>query len=93
MKTAILCSVLAAAISLPAKDFIPEAHNGTAIQKAIYAASTSGGGRVALERGVVYIGGTLYLKSRAELNAPEGTVLLGGGSPVDYDSDGWGRGL
>ena len=85
MKTAILCSVLAAAISLQAKDFIPEAHNGAAIQKAIDAASAAGGGRVALERGVVYPSGTIYLKSRVELNVPEGTTILGGGSPADYD--------
>ena len=85
MKTAILYSVLAAAISLQAKDFIPEAHNGAAIQKAIDAASAAGGGRVALERGVVYPSGTIYLKSRVELNVPEGTVILGGVSPADYD--------
>ena len=85
MKTAILCSVLVAAVSLSAKDFIPEAHTGAAIQKAIDAASAAGGGRVALERGVVYPSGTLYLKSHVELNVPEGTVILGGGSPADYD--------
>jgi len=72
-------------VSLQAKDFIPEAHTGAAIQKAIDAAFASGGGRVALERGVVYQSGTLYLKSRVELNVPEGTVILGGGSPSDYD--------
>jgi len=69
----------------PAKDFVPEAHDGAAIQKAIDAASASGGGRVALERGVVYPSGTLYLKSHVELNVPEGTVILGGGSSADYD--------
>ena len=76
---------LVAALSLQAKDFVPEAHTGDAIQKAIDAAYAAGGGRVALERGVVYQSGTLYLKSRVELNIPEGTVLLGGASPADYD--------
>ena len=80
-----MCSVLAAAVSLQAKDFVPEAHTGAAIQKAIDAAFASGGGRVALERGVAYPSDTLYLKSRVELNVPKGTVILGGGSPADYD--------
>ena len=68
-----------------AADFVPEARTGAAIQKAIDAAFAAGGGRVALERGAVYPSGTLYLKSHVELNVPEGTVILGGGSPADYD--------
>ena len=68
-----------------AADFVPETKTGAAIQKAIDAAFAAGGGRVALERGAVYPSGTLYLKSRVELNVPEGTVILGGGSPADYD--------
>ena len=82
-RIAVLCC-LAGAIA-HAADFVPEARTGTAIQKAIDAAFTAGGGRVALERGAVYPSGTLYLKSRVELNVPEGTVILGGGSPEDYD--------
>ena len=80
---AALCSLLAFAAG--AADFVPEARTGAAIQKAIDAAAAAGGGRVALERGVVYPSGTLYLRSRVELNVPEGTVILGGGSPADYD--------
>lgn len=85
MKAFVLLAGLTAAFSLQAKDFAPEAHTGAAIQKAIDAAFASGGGRVALERGVAYPSGTLYLKSRVELNVPEGTVILGGASPADYD--------
>ena len=85
MKAFVLLAGLTAAFSLQAKDFVPEAHTGAAIQKAIDAAFASGGGRVALERGVAYPSGTLYLKSRVELNVPEGTVILGGASPADYD--------
>lgn len=85
MKTALLFVCVVAAVSLQAKDFVPEAHTGAAIQKAIDAASASGGGRVALERGAVYPSGTLYLRSRVELNVPEGTVILGGASSSDYD--------
>ena len=85
MKATVLFVSLAAAFSLQAKDFVPEAHTGAAIQKAIDAAFAAGGGRVALERGAVYRSGTLYLKSRVELNVPEGTVILGGESPADYD--------
>ena len=85
MKVIVLSVGLVVAFSLQAKDFVPEARTGAAIQKAIDAAFASGGGRVALERGVVYRSGTLYLKSRVELNVPEGTVILGGGSPADYD--------
>ena len=54
MKAFILLASLMAAFSLHAKDFVPEAHTGAAIQKAIDAAFASGGGRVALERGTVY---------------------------------------
>ena len=80
--SALLCVVAAFA---HAADFVPEARTGAAIQKAIDAAFAAGGGRVALERGVVYPSGTLYLKSRVELNVPEGTVILGGGRPEEYD--------
>ena len=85
MKTTLMLACLVAAVSLPAKDFSPEAHTGAAIQKAIDAAHAAGGGRVTLERGVVYPSGTLYLRSRVELNVPEGAVILGGASPADYD--------
>ena len=84
MKRIVVLGCLVAAIA-HAADFVPEARTGAAIQKAIDAASAAGGGRVALERGAVYPSGTLYLKSWVELNVPEGTVILGGGSPEDYD--------
>ena len=87
MKTRIWapCMLAIAAFALHAADFVPEAHLGSAIQKAIDAASAAGGGRVALEKGATYPSGTLYLKSHVELHIPEGTVILGGGSPADYD--------
>ena len=63
---------------------VPTARTGAAIQEAIDSANAAGGGRVVLERGV-YESGTLYLKSHVELHVPEGTVLLGGARPEDYD--------
>ena len=81
----LLLLLVMATISLQARDFVPEARTGAAIQKAIDAAFAAGGGRVALERGATYASGTLYLKSHVELNVPEGTVILGGGSSADYD--------
>jgi len=90
MRQGILLSIAAAGLTvsaIPARaaDFIPEARTGAAIQKAIDAAAAAGGGRVALERGAVYTSGTLYLKSRVELNVPEGTTILGGATPGNYD--------
>ncbi len=85
MKISILLAGAVAAVVLQAKDFVPEAHTGAAIQKAIDEAFAAGGGRVALERGKVYPSGTLYLKSHVELNVPEGAVILGGARPEDYD--------
>ena len=66
------------------RDFTPEAETGAAIQKAIDAANAAGGGRVVLKKSV-YPSGTLYLRSNVELHVPEGAVILGGGSPDDYD--------
>ena len=83
LKVLLLLVLVMATISLQARDFVPEARTGAAIQKAIDAAFAAGGGRVALERGATYASGTLYLKSRVELNVPEGTVVLGGGNPSD----------
>lgn len=85
MKRMMLSALACAAYAAMAADFVPEAKTGAAIQKAIDAAFAAGGGRVALEKGAVYESGTIYLKSRVELNVPEGTVILGGGSPDDYD--------
>ena len=76
---------MAAVLAADAADFVPDGRTGAAIQRAIDAAFAAGGGRVALERGVVYASGTIYMKSHVELNVPEGTVLLGGDSPDDYD--------
>ena len=85
MKAIVVLSCLVAAVA-GAADFVPEERSGAAIQKAINAAFEAGGGRVALERGAVYPSGTLYLKSGVELNVPEGTVILGGEKPDDYDN-------
>ena len=85
MKTTTIAALTCAAFTAFAADFVPEEKSGAAIQKSIDAAFAAGGGRVALEKGAVYNSGTLYLKSRVELNVPEGTVILGGGSPDDYD--------
>ena len=85
MRMPVLLSVAVFAFPVLAADFVPEARTGAAIQKSIDAAFAAGGGRVALEPGTVYPSGTLYLKSRVELNVPEGATILGGGSPSDYD--------
>ena len=66
------------------RDFVPEAETGAAIQKAIDEANAALGGRVVLKP-LVYSSGTLYLKSNVELHLPKGAVILGGGSPADYD--------
>lgn len=75
-----------AALAARAADFVPEDKTGAAIQKAIDAAFAAGGGRVALEKGAVYESATIRLKSRVELNVPEGTVILGSSNPDDYGS-------
>lgn len=64
--------------------YVPEAKTGAAIQKAIDAAASVGGGVVRLEKGV-YPSGTLYLRSNVELNIPAGATILGGAKPEDYD--------
>ena len=42
-----------------------------AIQQAIDAAASAGGGRVTFEKGV-YLTGSIFVKSNVELNIPEG---------------------
>ena len=76
-----LSSALAAP-SMPV--FAPESQTGSAIQKAIDAASAAGGGVVRLEP-AIYPSGTLYLKSNVELHFEEGAVLLGYDRPERYD--------
>lgn len=58
---------------------------GEAIQSAVDAAAAAGGGVVSLERGKTYHAGTIHLKSGVTLEIPEGTVIVGGENPDDYD--------
>lgn len=55
-----------------------------AIQSQIDAAAAKGGGRVTVPKGV-HPCRTLYLKSGVELHLEEGSVILGGAKPEDYD--------
>lgn len=52
MKISILLAGAVATVVLQAKDFVPEAQTGAAIQKAIDEAFAGGGGRVALVQGM-----------------------------------------
>lgn len=55
-----------------------------AIQKAIDAASTRGGGEVLLEAGRTYLSGTLHLRSGVNLHIATGATLLGSAHRMDY---------
>lgn len=59
-----------------------------AIQAAIEAASQTGGGVVKLPAGT-YLSGSLWLKSRVELNLESGATLLGSTSGAHYQKDRW----
>jgi len=61
------------------------AKDHTAIQKAIDAATASGGGQVLLTPGT-YLSGTIYLKSNVDLHLIAGAVLLGSSDPEDYNA-------
>jgi polygalacturonase len=54
-----------------------------ALQKAIDEASSKGGGRVVIPKGV-FRSGSLFLKAGAELHLAEGAVLLGSNDIEDY---------
>lgn len=56
-----------------------------AIQKAIDAATQSGGGRVLLPPGT-YLSGTIYLKSNVDLHLIPGAVLFGSPDKEDYNA-------
>ncbi len=57
--------------------------NTKAIQKAIDACASSGGGIVTFEKGK-YLSGSLYLKEGVNLEVPKGTILLGSTDIEDY---------
>lgn len=57
--------------------------NTKAIQKAIDACASSGGGIVTFDRGK-YLSGALYLKSGVNFEIPKGTILLGSTDIEDY---------
>lgn len=57
--------------------------NTKAIQKAIDACASSGGGIVTFEKGK-YLSGSLYLKEGVNFEIPKGTVLLGSTHIEDY---------
>ncbi|MDE6518300.1 MAG: glycoside hydrolase family 28 protein [Acetatifactor sp.] len=61
-------------------------HNDTqAIQAAIDACSSAGGGQVLLSGGHIYRSGSLVLRSHVELHLEMGAVLKGSDSLEDYD--------
>ena len=57
--------------------------NTKAIQKAIDACASSGGGIVTFEKGK-YLSGSLYLKEGVNFEIPKGTILLGSTNIEDY---------
>jgi len=61
-----------------------------AIQKAIDAAHTAGGGRVVIPHGT-FRAGTIELRSRVTLHLEEGAVLLGSPDIADYTRHVWGH--
>jgi hypothetical protein len=80
-----------------AKDFSVRDHGATgdgttldtaAIQKAIDAASSAGGGRVILPAGT-YRSGSIRLKHKIELHLAENAVLLGSVKLTDYQRGNW----
>ena len=77
--------VLALAVGTAgAADFVPPTQDGVGIQAAIDAAAAAGGGRVVLEK-AVYPSGSLRLRSKVELNIPEGALIRGHDCPGLYD--------
>ncbi|MEM6643186.1 MAG: glycoside hydrolase family 28 protein [Bacteroidota bacterium] len=61
--------------------------NTLAVQKAIDACTSAGGGRVLVDGGGVYIIGTIYLKSNVTLHIANGTTLQGSTKLEDYSED------
>src|SRR5690606_23412189 len=59
--------------------------NTTAIQKAIDAAASAGGGQVFIPEGI-FLTGALHLKSNVELHVTENAVLKGSYKREDYQS-------
>lgn len=59
-----------------------------ALQRAIDDCSSSGGGRVVLERGT-FLTGTIELKSGVDLHVDVSATLLGSGDPIDYPEWNW----
>lgn len=64
--------------------------NTQAINRAINAAATAGGGRVVVPRGT-FLTGTVELKSGVTLHLEEGAVLLGSTDLKDYVTRVWGH--
>ncbi|ARV16587.1 glycoside hydrolase family 28 protein [Polaribacter sp. SA4-12] len=64
-----------------------ETLNTIAIQKAIDACYSAGGGTVVLDNGGVFITGTIYLKSNVHFYIEAGSTLKGSGNITDYTTD------
>jgi parallel beta-helix repeat protein len=62
--------------------------NTSFIQKAIDKASSSGGGRVIVPKGV-FLTGSIILKSNVELHLKRNAILLGSTNPEDYKKFNW----
>jgi polygalacturonase len=80
----------AAGIAYNVRDFKAmgdsKANDAPAIQKAINAASASGGGKVLVPNGV-YLCGTIQLRNNVTLHLAEGATLLGSTKQDDYQTD------
>jgi hypothetical protein len=91
-KSVFFCFCFLQVIMLPAKDFnildfgakaTSTALNTTAIQSAIDAAHSAGGGRVIIPAGH-FLSGSIILKTGVELHLMENAVLLGTTDPAQY---------
>ena len=93
--TALAASPLANMVEIAAADFDVRdfgakgdgvAKDTAAIQRAVDAAQSAGGGRVVLPSGV-YLSGTVWLKSGVELHLAKGATLKGSTDRSDYNAN------
>ena len=93
MKTRLMVYVVFVCACVGAREFVVTDYgakadgttdNTTAIQHAIDACSKSGGGRVLVPGGGVYMTYTLNLKSNVDLHIDRGATLMGGPDPLLY---------
>ncbi len=63
-----------------------QANDAAAIQRAVDACHSAGGGMVLAPAGKVFRSGTIALKSNVELHVERGAVIVGSSDYADYDS-------